>query len=240
MFPCAYGNQSKLRRIPGSWSGYQGKMLKERPVRTEFQKYLLYMITDKNKGRYVGEHQWNEKKTIKQNLDDRMRGHLDKDADKNTKVHEMIEPKIKPFYGKMNDKEPYYIYGTYKQILKVEKAHIRWVMDHCKKKKRKYYNKDGTETQPVINEKKLKEYNVVNEEIRRVSESMVIDKEKKPSKSNPDGETYVIHNKELAAVFGKKKKLRCVSKEGIERMRKEGIGKLCMVTVDRVEKVIKN
>ena len=95
-----------------------------------------------------------------ENLDDRFKGHLREnvDDDKKSPVLEMNQPKIKPYYGKITDVEPYYIFGTYKNILKVEKSHIKKIMRFCEENNRKYFNKAGTEKQPEIDEKKVEEY----------------------------------------------------------------------------------
>ena len=236
LFRCAYKNQNRFLRVPSCWSGYKPYDI-DRPKTNEFVKHLLYKIRDKDKGLYVGEHKWNQKKTIKENLDERMKGHLDPNAKKNTRVKEMNEPKIKPFYGTFKDKEPYYIYGKYKQILNVENSHIRWAMEVCKKKNRKFYNVAGTKVQPKIDEEKIKEYNVVDNEISRLMNKFILKKEKEPSKKDPNRMTNVIHNETVAQMFGKKHKLRNINYRKLEDMRDEAIGKLCLVSVDRVKKL---
>ena len=123
--------------------------------------------------------------------------------------------------------------------MKVEKSHIRWVMEDCKKKGRKYYNKKGTKTQPKIDEKKLTKYNAVNGEIHRLMGTLKIVEVKHPSKNNPDRKTHVLYSETVAEMFGRKSSLKSVDYKKVDRMKDEAISKLCMVSVARVEEVKK-
>ena len=235
-FGCAYKDQFKVQKVPSCYDGYKPNDI-NKPRKNEYQKNLLVEITDVNDVKYIGEHTWNENKTLKENLDDRMKGHLnDKVPDeKKSPVLEMNEPEISPFYGKIKDRVPYFIYGKYKDILKVEKKHIQQILTAGYT----VYNKAGIARQPKINEEKIQELDVQQEEIQNAIKKFKIETVyDKKSKKNPSGKRYVIYGKTVAEALGYKgDRIRSADYDEIVDMKKKAIAKLCMITTRKVKEV---
>ena len=160
-------------------------------------------------------------------------------SDPGSPVLKMNNPVIRPFYGDINDKDPYLIYGKYDQILKIEENHIRMVQLECIRNGKDYYNKAGTKLKPVIDQKKLKQHNVMHNEIQRLSDKYVIEQVDAPSANDPDRKVYVINNKQLAQELGYKgDKIRSVDYSKLYTKKTQGIANMCMVTVDQVKEVV--
>ena len=230
-FRCCYESQSKLLRIPGSYKDYHKTTIKHRDKINEYGLYLLYIITDDNGGVYVGQHKYNPKKTLEENLNDRMVGHLDKNKkeEKLSPVLDMVNPVIKPFYGDINDTEPYLMYGTYKDILKIERKHIRQKLYECIKNNKKCFNKDGTKLKPKIDEKVVKKYNVLNEDIQDMIKEFTI-------VSVRNGTAYVLNGKMICEELGRKgKTIELASYEKLLELKRKAIAELCLCSVDKVK-----
>ena len=228
--------------MPGCMSGYT-KSTVEQPGICPFSKYLLYDITDDNGGRYIGQHKWDEGLDLEQNLNNRMKGHLNKDVPKNKKspVLKMKNPVIKPFYGNINDDEEntYFMYGTYSQILRVEEMHIRKVMVECKKNEKQYFNRAGTKEKQEVDEKKVKEVVVKDNEIQTFINRFAITTKKRKDKKNQK-EDYIIVGKSIADVLGHKSdKFKSVNIQKILDQKMTGIAKLCLCEKEYVEKIYK-
>ena len=199
----------------------------------------MYNIYDKDGGRYIGQTEYDETLTLKENLYIRFKQHRNKNVsdDQKSPVLKMNKPRMKPFYK--GAKNPYYIYGKYDEILKIEENHINKIMRECKKNNKKYYNRAGTKERPVIDEDAIKTVIVIDEEIVRTANNIVITQEKEPSKKDPNRMTNVINNKFFTEVMGfKGKKVRKGNKAELEKIRIKGISKMCMVTEDKVREVL--
>ena len=93
----------------------------------------------------------------------------------------------------------------------------------------------------MINEEKLREVIVINQDIEGLMNKLVITQENEPSKKNPNRVTNVIKNKFFAEVMDfKVKKVHKADRTELENMKIKDVAKLCMVTVDKVKEVIKN
>ena len=227
--------------IPSSWNKYKKDDI-HKPYRNVYGKYLLYKVRDKDGGRYVGQTKYNEKRTIKECLDTRMKGHLDKKKKKEklSPVLEMNKPKIFQFYGAINDEKPFFMYGTERQILHIEKMHIRRVMYECKKLGTKYYNKDGTKEKPELNPEKVKEYIILDNQIRDLFDSFKITPKKAPSKNDPDRKVFEINSKPMAEVLGyKDKRVKKVDYDDIIALKEKAVAELCCCSEEKVREVIK-
>ena len=233
-----YKDQNKYKTIPSKYSAYSIYDI-DRPLCNIFQQNLLYDIVDDDHGRYIGEHVWDKRLTLNENLDVRMKQHLDDKVPKNklSPVLKMNNPTIHPFYD--DDEYPYFIFGKYEQILKIEENHIRMVMIQCKKNGKKYFNRAGTKQKPNVEQKQIKTVDTFVHEIQRLSEKFTIELDDHPTKKNPNRKVNVIYSRSLATVLGYKgKKVRSKNKNKLFDMKCKGIAKMCMVSVEKVKQVL--
>ena len=194
----------------------------------------MYKVKDSNNGRYVGITAYKKGLTLQENLDRRMRSHLDrnKEQSKLSAVLEMTNPVIYPFYGRMNDKNPYFIYGKRHDCLSIEKQHIRKTMFDCMANNTICFNKQQTKLKPEIDEQKVNEYNIVDQQIQKLLDEFVI----KSSSGR-----YVVMSQSLATVLNyKSNKIRKTDKSKLVELVHKGIAKMCKIDVKRVKNVIKN
>ena len=238
-FPCAYERQTKHRKIPGRYADYteKNKNMMDKPARNEYEKKLLYIITDANNGKYVGETYWNEKLSIEKNLARRLKGHLDKDKpkDKLSPVLNMTDPVMKPFYDEMSH-FPSFIYGKYLDILRIEKNHIRLTMFECKKAGTTYYNRKGTDLKPELNQDKLKQYNILDKEIEKMIDTFYISSIKRPTKKDPNKKAFRIKNTALKDVL-KKGVVEKRKFQDIQDIKEKAIAELCCCSVEQVQNI---
>ena len=233
-FHCAYQTQQS-RSIPGCYKDYGDNDI-DKPATNLFQSDMLYLVVDKNNNKYVGKHKYNPKKSLKANLNDRMTGHLSDKGKRNTDVHKMENPVIKPFYGDENDEEPYLMYGKTKDINNLEKNHIRKVLFECKQNKTKCFNKQHTKLKPVIKEKQMKQLNVINDEIERMLNQYRITTEATPTKKDKNKTTYLLNNKEIAKRLGLKNRRVTKRKfEEIIKIKNKFIADVCSITYQEVD-----
>ena len=233
-FLCAYKDQKQINIIPSRFDRYNNND-QYKPSKNEYIKKLLYIIKDKDGGRYVGETNYLEVLTLKENLDVRMKQHLDtnKPKDKLSPVLKMNKPKIFPFYGNLIDNygQPYFIYGKYTDILKIEKMHTQRIMHECINKNKKYYNRAGTEIKPTLNTKKLKEYNIKQNEIEHFINRFQITFNKQQNK-------YFINDSLLCNKLGlKDRKVGRTNFNDIVELKVDAISEMCCSNIKQVKQL---
>ena len=95
-------------------------------------------------------------------------------------------------------------------------------------------------TTPIINEKNFNSVKVIDNEIKRLDKKIVIETEPHPTQKNPNRDTYTIKSQHLCKHLGRKsRRIKNVDKSKLLQLKIESIAEMCMVSLDKVNKVLK-
>ena len=206
-----------------------------------FKPYILYIIEDDNYDKYVDVHLYDKNKSLEENLNHCMQQHLNENVNNNKKslVLRMVNPLIKSFNGDIKDENPVLLYGHTECVLELKDEYVKNVRNNCKKDGTKLLNILDTNKRHVIIVKPLKKINVIDREIKRLDKKIVIETEPHPTQKNPNRITYVIKNQSLCNHLGRQgRRIRSVDKKTLLQLKIESIAEMCMVSLDKVNKVL--
>ena len=111
-------------------------------------------------------------------------------------------------------------------------------MNECLKKGTKYFNIAGTELKPVVDEKKIKEYNVIDSEIEDLISKFSIKIKDRPTAKNKKRKEYEMSGKKIIEALGRKGyQIEYATLDKMLNKKCEGIGSLALVSPETVKEI---